>query len=237
MAENRRGKENRFYFSRGQLVLLGAAFTVGSIIIFFLGIFVGQSIEERKLLKKEEPLVKIPVKPGAQESSSAPASPPTKDEITFNESVTKASDVAAAAEEKPKNVKPVEKVAKAEVKERLALAKTETPPTKTTEKKLEKAGPAVDTPKKVETVRTEAKESGKTWRAQVNAFPDERSAQQIVDRLKNKGYNAYVAEVQNKGKTWFRVNVGRYSSRDEADKMVDLLRTKENYPKAFAATK
>jgi len=237
MAENRRGKENRFYFSRGQLVLLGATFAVGSIIIFFLGIFVGQSIEERKLLKKEEPLVKIPVKPGAQESSSVPAPPPPKDEITFNESVTKANDVAVAAEEKPKNVKPLEKVAKAEVKERLALAKTETPPAKTTEKKVEKAAPAVDTLKRVETVSTEAKESGKTWRAQVNAFPDERSAQQIVDRLKNKGYNAYVAEVQNKGKTWFRVNVGKYSSRDEADKMVDLLRTKENYPKAFAATK
>jgi cell division septation protein DedD len=237
MAENRRGKENRFYFSRGQLVLLGATFAVGSIIIFFLGIFVGQSIEERKLLKKEEPLVKIPVKPGAQESSSVPAPPPPKDEITFNESVTKASDVAVAAEEKPKNVKPLEKVAKTEVKERLALAKTETSPAKTTEKKVEKTAPAVDTPKKVETVSTEAKESGKTWRAQVNAFPDERSAQQIVDRLKNKGYNAYVAEVQNKGKTWFRVNVGKYSSRDEADKMVDLLRTKENYPKAFAATK
>ena len=73
--------------------------------------------------------------------------------------------------------------------------------------------------------------------ALTDAFPDERSAQQIVDRLKNKGYNAYVAEVQNKGKTWFRVNVGKYGSRDEADKMVDLLRTKENYPKAFAATK
>jgi len=44
MAENRRGKENRFYFSRGQMVLLGAAFTVASVIIFFLGMFVGKGI-------------------------------------------------------------------------------------------------------------------------------------------------------------------------------------------------
>ena len=71
----------------------------------------------------------------------------------------------------------------------------------------------------------------------MNAFPDERSAQQIVDRLKNKGYNAYVTEVQNKDKTWFRVSVGKFGSRDDADKMVETLRTKESYPKAFAATK
>ena len=37
MAENRRGKDNRFYFSRGQMVLLGGAFTLTAAIIFVLG--------------------------------------------------------------------------------------------------------------------------------------------------------------------------------------------------------
>jgi cell division septation protein DedD len=238
MAENRRGKENRVYFSRGQLVLLGAAFTLGSIIIFLLGIFVGQTVEERKLLKNDEPLVKIPVKPGAQASGSATAPLPPKDEITFDESATKGSNAALAADEQPKNLKPAEKVAAAaEIKEKAAPIKADAPAVKTTKKAVDKPVTVADPPKKIETASAEPKESNRPWRAQVNAFPDERSAQQIVDRLKNKGYNAYVAEVQNKGKTWFRVNVGRYSSRDEADKMVDVLRTKENYPKAFAATK
>ena len=80
-------------------------------------------------------------------------------------------------------------------------------------------------------------EAHEVWRAQVNAYPDERSAKQIVDRLKNKGYNAYVTEVQNNGKTWFRVSVGKYSSRGEADKAVEALMTKENFPKAFASSK
>jgi cell division protein FtsN len=44
-------------------------------------------------------------------------------------------------------------------------------------------------------------------------------------------------EVENRGKTWYRVNVGKYGSRDEAEKMVQVLRTKENFPKAFAATR
>jgi len=233
MAENRRGKENRFYFSRGQMVLLGAAFVLTSIMVFFLGMFVGKGIEERKLAKKEEPLVKIPVKP-SKETGGAPAAQ-AKDEISFNDAVSKSADAVAAAEEKAKEVAPADKVAKAAAKETKTQTKADAP---AVEKKPEKSAPAEAAPKKAETTETAAeKDQSKIWRAQVNAYPDERSAKQIVDRLKNKGYNAYVTEVQNNGKTWFRVSVGKYSSRGEADKAVEALKTKENFPKAFAASK
>ena len=232
MAENRRGKENRFYYSRGQMVLLGAAFTTAALIVFVLGVFVGKGIESRKLIKKEEPLVKIPIKPTAPESSATPAAP-AKDEITFNESLPKEAVAAPAEKNRPAN--PPEKVAKIEAKEVAAPAKNPPAPLKSNEKPAEKSAPVEETAKNAEAAETA--DHGKTWRAQVNAFPDERSAKQIVDRLKNKGYNAYVTEVQNRGKTWYRVSVGKYNSRDEADKMVELLRTKENYPKAFAATR
>jgi DedD protein len=235
MAENRRGKENRFYFSRGQMVLLGAAFTLATVVIFFLGIFVGKSIEERKLLKKEEPLVKIPVKPGSAEPSAAPAPPAQpRDEITFNDSLSGNSNSLGAAEENSREAKLVEKIVQPAPKVKAVVAKTEAPAPAI--RMAEKKVAVEDVPKKQGT-STEAKDPGNTWRAQVNAFPDERSAQQIVDRLKNKGYNAYVTEVQNKGKTWFRVSVGKFGSRDDADKMVETLRTKESYPKAFAAAK
>jgi cell division septation protein DedD len=71
----------------------------------------------------------------------------------------------------------------------------------------------------------------------VNAYPDERSAKLLVDRLKNKGYNAYVSEVQNRGRTWYRVSVGRFHSREEAEKTVETLKAKENHLQAFAASK
>ena len=224
MAENRRGKDGRFYFSRGQMVLLGAAFTLASVIIFVLGVFVGKGIEGRRLLKKEEPLVKIPIKPGAAESSTAPA----KNEITFNDSLKQAA--AASLPEEPRAAaKPVERFAKAQATEAAAGVPA---------KKDEKAARSEETGKRTDSADTaDSKDAGKFWRAQVNAFPDERSARMIVDRLKNKGYNAYVTEVQNRGRSWYRVNVGKYHSRDEADKMVELLRTKENYPKAFAASR
>lgn len=235
MAENRRGKENRFYYSRGQMVLMGVAFTMASLVIFVLGVFVGKGIESRKLIKKEEPLVKIPIKPGAQESSTIPAAP-APDEITFNESLRK--EGAATPAEKSQPAKPPDKVAKVATKEIAAPAKTPAVPAKASEKPAERSAPVAGSPKNPEaTESADQKDHGKTWRAQVNAFPDERSAKLIVDRLKNKGYNAYVTEVQNRDKTWYRVSVGKYNTRDEADKMVELLRTKENYPKAFAATR
>lgn len=221
MAENRKGKDGRFYFSRGQMVLLGAAFTLASVIIFMLGMFVGKSIEGRRLFKKEEPLVKIPIKPA--ESGPAPA----KNEITFNEKSSKPA--AANPPEEPGNAAPAaQRTPKAQAREAAAPV---------AEKKPEKAARSDETAKRAEAPEADAKEAGKLWRAQVNAFPDERSARQIVDRLKNKGYNAYVTEVQNRGKSWYRVNVGKYNSREEADKTVELLRTKENFPKAFAASR
>jgi DedD protein len=236
MAENRRGKDGRFYFSRGQMVLLGAAFTLASLIIFVLGVFVGKVIEGRKFVKQDEPLVKIPIKPSAAEPSPAPAAP-SKNEITFNDSPPKQAVAAVAADEPRATAKP-EKVAKAEAKESAGAKREEPPAVKVSDKKSEKAAPAVETAKKIETVETaDSRNSGSVWRAQVNAFPDERSAKQIVDRLKNKGYNAYVTEVENRGKNWYRVSVGKYNSREEADKMAELLRNKENYPKAFAASR
>jgi cell division septation protein DedD len=224
MAENRRGKENRFYFSRSQMVLLGATFMFASLAIFVLGVFVGKGIEGRKLQKKEEPLVRIPVKPGAEESSAA-SPPQQKNEITYNDTLPKAA-VAPAPEDKPAPAKP-DKIAKVSMKQ----------DGKSEAAQAEKSARAEESAKKAQATAAQPADQGKVWRAQVNALPDDRSAKQIVDRLKNKGYNAYVTEVENRGKTWYRVNVGKYSSRDEAEKMVELLRNKENYPKAFAASR
>jgi cell division septation protein DedD len=69
---------------------------------------------------------------------------------------------------------------------------------------------------------------------QVNAFPDEKSGKVWVDKLKSKGYKAYLTEARNKGKVWYRVRVGQFRSREEAEKMVDILKNRENFAKAFA---
>ena len=213
MAENRKGKDHRFYFTRNQLLFLGGAFVAAAVVIFFLGVFTGKGIEERRLVKTEAPLVKIPVKPAAPGGAGAQGGSP-KDELTFYNTLSKSSGTPSSAVEK--EAKPPQKKAKPEIKESKAQAK-------------EEPAPSVD--------QAESKENGKRWTVQVNAFPDERSAKSWVDRLKNKGYNAYVTEVSIKGKTWYRVRVGEYGTREEARKVEETLKTKENYPKAFIASR
>ena len=238
MAENRRGKEQRFYFSRGQLVLLGGAFALASIIIFFFGVFVGKGIEERRIVKNEEPAVKIPVKPPSQGSSGTPA-PPAKEELTFYDTMPKPAAASAVVADKPNEIRQPEKIAKLDVKDRKPPAKEEAPPApKTVERRVEKAALRVEAPQKNQVGEAaERQENGKNWTVQVNAVPDERAAKASVDRLKSKGYNAYMTEARNNGKVWYRVRVGRYGTREEADKMVDSLKTRENLAAVFATSR
>lgn len=80
MAENRKSKGHAYYYlSRGQLFILAIVFTIASTIFFFLGILIGQSIEERKLLQREEPIVKLPIQPKVR-------SP--EEEMTFYDTLT-----------------------------------------------------------------------------------------------------------------------------------------------------
>jgi len=220
MAENRREKDKRYYFSRGQMVLLGGAFALASVIIFFLGVFTGKGIEERRIVKMEEPPVKIPIKPAASGGPGGQGGA-AKEEMTFYNTLTKPTEAEPSAEQKPKESKPAEKTAKPESKESKPQTK-EAPP-------APKPAPPVET--------AESKESGRGWTVQVNAFPDEKSAKTWVDRLKNKGYKAYVAEANAKGKIWYRVRVGQYNTREEAKKVEEALKTKENYTKAFIANR
>ena len=227
MAENRRDRDKRFYFSRGQLVLLGGAFTLASLIIFFLGIVVGRGIEERKMARPEEPLIKIPVDPSAQGSGAGPAGQ-AREELTFYDTLAKSSNSGSSLDEKDTEPKPPEKAVKSERKEVKAKRREASAPVSL---KAEEKPPAG----KSNTAQLNpVEESGKAWYVQVNAFPDEKSGKVSVDRLKNRGYNAYLMEARNNGKLWYRVRVGEFSSREEAERIADILKSKENFPKAFA---
>lgn len=240
MAENRRGKDRRYYFTLGQMVLLGTAFSLTTIVIFLLGIFIGKGIEARKMVRPEEPLIKIPVKPSAQGSAGTAGAAP-KEELTFYETLTKSPQSQPPLQEKGKDKDDKEpgKPLKREFKETKSEPSHEAAPArrKAMEKTPEPATPPDVTPITQTAETAERNENGKVWTVQVNAYPDERSAKQLVDRLKNKGYNALMTETRNKGKVWYRVRVGRYGSREEADKAVEDLKSKEKFEKAFATSR
>lgn len=239
MAENRRGKDRRYFFTLGQMVLLGAAFALTCLIVFFFGILIGKGIEARKVVTPEEPLVKMPVKPSVQGSTGAGGGAP-KEELTFYETLTKAPHHQAGLEENGKGKDEKHDAAslnrdpprdgKQREPTRAALpAASEKKPEQTASLPAAAATPTAE--------GAERKDNGKLWTVQVNAYPDERSARQLVDRLKNKGYNAQVTETRNNGKTWYRVRVGSYRSREQADKVLADLKSKEKFDKAFATSR
>ena len=229
MAENRKGKDKRFYFSRGQFLLLGCGFSVTSIIVFFLGMLVGQGMEEGKIVKPAEPVMKIPMRP-TQGSNSAAAGP--KEEITFYDTLTRPAPAQARSEEEMREAKKAEKNSKAESRESRSLARQEVAPV--AKRAEDKPAPAASKPRPVE---ADSKESRKPWTVQVNAFPDEKSAKTWVDRLRDKGYNAYLSESRSQGRVWYRVRVGRFETRDEAEKTQESLKRKESLAKAFATSR
>jgi DedD protein len=229
MAENRRGKDKRYYLSRGQFVLLGCGFTAASVIIFFLGMLVGQGIEERKIVKPPEPLMKIPVKP-TDGNNAAPA--PVREEITFYDTLTQAATSQPRIDEVPGEVARTEKTFKSQPKTSAPAIKDDPAPPNRRPDEKRAAEKKSKTGENIEAARGD-----RPWTVQVNAFPDEKAARTWVDRLKDKGYNAYLTEAQNQGKHWYRVRVGRFSSREEAEKVEEALRKKENLVKSFATSR
>jgi cell division septation protein DedD len=345
MAENRKDAENgQYYVSKTQVVVVATGFAATCALIFLLGILVGQGIEERKLLKQEEPLVKVPFQPLAPGAKSGPGAP-AKDELTFYDTLAKAPAAAPPSAKEPvkeakaaektaktpdvqpakepiKDAKPAEKAprpAAQETKESQAEAKesqeakpatkeiktakanvaAEAPAQKTKENG-EKSAPtengkngkpeaapepaptakaAQETPKVAQETPKAAQETpkaapkaapeaapkaapkaapeaapktapkaaqeekakpdaaGRVWAVQVNAYPEEGRAQKMVERLKEKGYDAYVVTANIKGKDWYRVRVGHFGARSQVKELLEEIQTKENFPKAIAVSR
>ena len=218
------------------MALLGGAFTLASVIIFGLGMFVGKEIEARKIVRPEEPLVKVPVKPSPRGAAGTEGAK-SKDDLTFYNTLTKTPESKQAAETKTEE-KETEKSARTAAKEKKPQGQEETARAKAAENRGEKSPVAAEPETKAQAMESaEAKTNGKDWNVQANSYPDAKSAKDLVDRLKNKGYNAFVTEANVKGKVWYRVRIGRFESREEAEKTVAALKSNEDLGKAFATRK
>ena len=255
MAENRKGRgQGLYYWTRGQLLILAVGLTVTSVIVFFLGMLIGQGIEERKLLKREEPLIKIPVQPLPQ--GSAASGTPGKEEMTFYDTLGKSPTGAQVTRVEPaKEIKPAEKAVKPagmETKppiqeERVAVAEKIAkvkPAEKAKEKAAtEKSAPSAEAKKEAPVQKPQEGEVAKTtketkvWAVQVNAYPFERDAKSLAKKLKDKGYDAYVVPTNIKGRNWYRVRVGHLGTQEEAKTVQEKLKTKEKFTKSITTSR
>jgi sporulation related protein len=75
----------------------------------------------------------------------------------------------------------------------------------------------------------------KTWAVQISAAPTKNVADKLVQQLKAEGYDGYVVEVNVKNQTYYRVRVGRFPKRQEAESTRQSLALHESYEQAFVS--
>ena len=75
--------------------------------------------------------------------------------------------------------------------------------------------------------------SGKKWSVQISAAPAKDVADQLVQRLVAKGYKGYVAQAEVKGQTYYRVRIGPFTAREEAESARESLAGEHEYRGAY----
>jgi cell division septation protein DedD len=75
--------------------------------------------------------------------------------------------------------------------------------------------------------------SGKKWSVQISAAPAKDIADSLAQRLIAKGYNGFVAQAEVKGQTYYRVRVGPFGAREEAESARQSLARQEDYHDAY----
>jgi hypothetical protein len=93
-------------------------------------------------------------------------------------------------------------------------AKEEQPPV--AEKKEEAITPTIKEPEPKREVATTPRTGAGRYTIQVSSWPSRSDADRVVRRLGGLGFDAYVAEGFVKGRTWYRVRVGRYPTTGDA---------------------
>jgi len=65
---------------------------------------------------------------------------------------------------------------------------------------------------------------------------DEALARSLAQRLRERGYDAYVVGQLRDDVRWYRVRVGRLESIEKANELVSRLKEKEGMAQAFVAS-
>ena len=199
----------------GQSLTLIFGFVLGSVMIFALGIWVGREFsrqgreDERPVVVR--PVATLPVRPVA---GAAATPPPTGDRTP------------GQADERPTRPRLVPPTPTATSTQTVAPTRTSTrrqQPTRTMPRE-------VQTPVQTRRIATEA--SGGMWTVQAATTNDQVQALVAARRLRSKGYDAFTAQTDIGGVIWYRIQVGKFADKKEAEEMAARLR-KEGMVAAF----
>ena len=184
-----------------QLVFLFMATTVVSVVIFLLGVVVGRSVRAEDIAV--DPAVSAAADPAPQTGpAAAPGETPAAPaEPSLSYHQRLESEKSPAEDLKPRAQTPAPAPARA--------AAPEPPPVPSPAAQGAKPG---------------------MFAVQVQALRDRDAAAQVVQRLRSKGYPAFVvAPTVGAPTQLFRIQVGRYNDMAEAQKMEARLKKEEQF--------
>ena len=228
---DRSGDDKRYYFYRDQLIALAIGFAIASLIIYVLGIMTGRRLERATISTHPESTVKIPVVPVQPESgpeaqsAETPSGHPTPTSDSATESDTKTAKESTAKEKSGKADS-----SKAPSVKKAAKSASQSSATRSAD---EKPSPTARREQREDTENVKKESAERLWAVQIKSSPDKKFADTWADRLKAKGYDAFVVEGDVKGQTWYRVRVGHFAARQEAEALRVALESKEGISGGF----
>jgi cell division septation protein DedD len=214
-----------------QLVFLFMAATVVSVVIFLCGVLVGRGVRSQlaggsdtTVASNEET---TPTQPATPASAPAPGSdpttvaapPPATDEVTYPNRLAKSNTPDEKLKPAPERAAPAERAAAP------AAAAPPAPPPAPVKEPARAPAPAPA----VAQAATTAEPSGQGFAVQIAALNVRSEADAIAKRLSSKGYAAYVMTPANGTPSVFRVRVGKFPTRHEAETIAAKLQKEEQF--------
>ncbi len=188
-----------------QLVFFFMAAVAIAVVVFLCGVMVGRGVRDATIAAAGK---NITTSPDQVPSTGGLKPAEVRRELDYQRRL-----------ESPKAEDRLEESASSSPEELVAKAKKDTPPPPPAAKPVPKKTP----PKAASEMGTP---SG-TFTIQVVALKTQAAADQLVQRLKDKNYRAYV---ESGGETGlFRVRVGRFADRSEAEKVAQMLQDSEKF--------
>jgi cell division protein FtsN len=214
---------HEIHLSGKQLFALFMATVVVSVVIFLIGVFVGRNVRTQQLAAAERlndtaaALTPAPARqpapaPATAESPLEAAEPPTPPAETDELSYKRRLEGPSSSEslKTPSS----------------ALQSARTAPAAAPQTRA--ASPAPAAAPQAATAGIIGTPQPGTWVIQIHVLRDRTAANGIVRRLAGKGYPAFlVAAGPPTGS--YKVQVGRYKDRDEAQKVIERLKKEEQF--------
>jgi len=223
--EKRPEARRRFYLRWTRGAALAAMFVAGALAVFYLGIPAVNNIQNRAHSAGEKPLALTSI---TQPSTTGPAG--------ISRSRQKVSSIDATSRVAKQSGKPTP--AKPDVHASASTTNGATQPAaKSASVATGAGGQTLSEPAHTSPIAHAAEnaDSSKKWSVQISAARTKDVADTLVQRLKSNGYDGYVIQADVKGQTYYRVRVGRFDARDEAESVRQSLTRQEGYRDAFLA--